>query len=292
MSYTYLQERGEESSAESFSDIPPYVLSRLNLIAEKSCSNDNGTEYCQSSQSGTTCEPSMGSHGEEKSMSFAEDSRVRTYPPQEKGRDSAANEADYGPKWPESLAKYDRNTHSWKTRQCSLFGGLELFSGTWPRWGMMQDGECLEHTMPGHRTSVTESGYWPTPTCNGWISEGSILQLRLLVDSGVTTEPEASMMAAGTLRPERMETWDTPCKGDAHSGAYNRTGAYHGKGQKHLQAQAHERLTPHCVNGGKLNPNWVEWLMGWPMTWTDLQPLATDKFRLWLRSHGQHSVEK
>jgi hypothetical protein len=27
--------------------------------------------------------------------------------------------------------------------------------------------------------------------------------------------------------------------------------------------------------GGSLNPTWVEWLMGWPLGWTDLKPLAT-----------------
>lgn len=31
----------------------------------------------------------------------------------------------------------------------------------------------------------------------------------------------------------------------------------------------------------RLNPYWVEWLMGWPIGWTDLKPLATDKFRSW-----------
>ena len=30
-------------------------------------------------------------------------------------------------------------------------------------------------------------------------------------------------------------------------------------------------------NGGKLNPTWVEWLMGWPLGWTDLKPLVMDK---------------
>jgi hypothetical protein len=29
--------------------------------------------------------------------------------------------------------------------------------------------------------------------------------------------------------------------------------------------------------GGRLNPQWVEWLMGWPVGWTDLKPLETDK---------------
>ena len=31
------------------------------------------------------------------------------------------------------------------------------------------------------------------------------------------------------------------------------------------------------TTGGKLSPLWVEWLMGWPVGWTDLKPLATDK---------------
>jgi len=30
-------------------------------------------------------------------------------------------------------------------------------------------------------------------------------------------------------------------------------------------------------NGGHLNPMWVEWLMGWPLGWTDLKPLEMDK---------------
>lgn len=38
--------------------------------------------------------------------------------------------------------------------------------------------------------------------------------------------------------------------------------------------------------GGQLNPSWVEWLMGWPIGWTDCAPSATDKFRQWQRSHG------
>ena len=39
-------------------------------------------------------------------------------------------------------------------------------------------------------------------------------------------------------------------------------------------------------SGGKLNPRWVEWLMGWPLGWTDLKPLATAKFQQWLQQFG------
>lgn len=38
--------------------------------------------------------------------------------------------------------------------------------------------------------------------------------------------------------------------------------------------------------GGSLNPPWVEWLMGWPIGWTDLKALETGKFQQWLRLHG------
>jgi len=40
------------------------------------------------------------------------------------------------------------------------------------------------------------------------------------------------------------------------------------------------------VSGGQLNPTWVEWLMGWPLGWTDLKPLAMVKYQQWRQQHG------
>ncbi len=40
--------------------------------------------------------------------------------------------------------------------------------------------------------------------------------------------------------------------------------------------------------GGQMSADWTEWLMGWPTGWTDLKPLATDRFQQWLRAHGQY----
>jgi hypothetical protein len=41
----------------------------------------------------------------------------------------------------------------------------------------------------------------------------------------------------------------------------------------------HNRRTPLLAThaGGKINPEWTEWLMGWPIGWTDLKPLETDR---------------
>jgi hypothetical protein len=43
---------------------------------------------------------------------------------------------------------------------------------------------------------------------------------------------------------------------------------------------------PEIQRGGQLNPEWVEWLMGWPIGWTALEPLAMDRYRSWLQQHG------
>lgn len=41
------------------------------------------------------------------------------------------------------------------------------------------------------------------------------------------------------------------------------------------------------AHGWKLRPNFLEWLMGWPIGWSALEPLATGKFQQWLASHGR-----
>jgi len=163
MSYTYLQEQGEESSAASFSDIPQSVLSRLNLTAEKSYFKDNETASCQSSQSGTMSPPSTELRGGEKSMSSAEDFPAKTLALPGKVTDSTVNEVDCGEKWPESFATWHPDSFSWKIRQLWLFEDLDESLAIWPRWGIMHDGECWEPAMLALRTRGSASGSWPTP---------------------------------------------------------------------------------------------------------------------------------
>lgn len=37
-------------------------------------------------------------------------------------------------------------------------------------------------------------------------------------------------------------------------------------------------------NGGYLNPDWVEWLMGWPIGWTRGGELSPQEFQEWEQS--------
>jgi len=39
----------------------------------------------------------------------------------------------------------------------------------------------------------------------------------------------------------------------------------------------------------RLNPSWVEQVMGWPTGSTDLKPLETARFQQWLQQHGDFS---
>jgi hypothetical protein len=42
-------------------------------------------------------------------------------------------------------------------------------------------------------------------------------------------------------------------------------------------------------NGGKLNPQFAEWLMGWPVGWAAYEPLEMDKFQQWQQQHSDFS---
>jgi len=141
----------------------------------------------------------------------------------------------------------------------------------------MRGGECweqrtLEQTIRGTEYGLSEKN-WPTPTASQARSEGMIVQMRQLVENGTTTIEEAEAMIGGSLTPKRMKKWPTPVTRD-----YKDTGT-----QESMTRQLNKRESPGlalmvgAATGGKLNPMWVEWLMGWPLEWTDLKPLETDK---------------
>ena len=261
MSWHYLQEQGEESSEACCSGGAPLQPLRSKTTHGEFYSNGKLTESYIDSLSGTTLPHSTDIPGAEKSMSSAVDSPVRTSAAPGNVQALLDLEAAYGERWHASLAKFDHDSSSWKTHQCSLLGDWEPFSETWPRWGMMQNGECSERAMPEHPTSEIESGSWPTPTvCGNYNRKGA-------------------SATSGDGLATAVKMWPTPtCQDAKNNGAPSQTN----RNTKPLNAEV----------GGALNPNWVEWLMGWPIGWTDLKPLEMDKFQQWLRSHSIFSKTK
>jgi hypothetical protein len=70
--------------------------------------------------------------------------------------------------------------------------------------------------------------------------------------------------------------WPTPCARDHRSGRFvdpekDRSPGKQG-GAGLAEAVSREE---HATGTGRLNPEWVEWLMGFPPGWTDCEPSET-----------------
>ena len=161
--YTSSLEPVAASLVDTSSDTQLSQQLKSNPIAKQSSSSDKPTEYYLPSLFSETSESSTGTNGEERSMSSRAASPVRTFHLLVEALGLQGNGRAFGEKWRELSVKYNPDTHSWKTHQCSLLEGLDEFSETWPKWGMMQNGVCWERIIAERPTNETESGFWRSP---------------------------------------------------------------------------------------------------------------------------------
>jgi hypothetical protein len=263
-------------------------------------SPDKMTDALKPSRSGMTFRPLTESHGEAVLTWYLEDSRARIFHALEKEQELMASEAVCGLSSQESLAKLDLNTSLWKTHQQSLFEGLEEFLTTFPDWGSMQNGELFPPKMSGVLKSAKDFGRLrhsiqeqqrPEQMMDG-NANGAIEKLCL--DANATTESGSVMnvenghtrfiMMNGTVAlTAAPKMWLTPQANEDAAGTPN------GNMQRMLGNHPLIRgTTLEQWKSGTLNPMWIEWLMGFPLGWTDCDALVTDKFQQWLRSHGNY----
>jgi len=320
-SLSSLAQAGESSEDICSDGAPSAPLSESHTPQAFLCS-DRTTAYSRLSRFGMTFALLTADRGEELLMSYLEGFPVRTSAQQDEELASMAHVLDSGWRWHGSFVKYDPDTCSWRTPQCSLLEDSDEFSQTWPRWGLMRDGECLEQSTPALRIEETEFGLWQTPVAddaanrmNGkWNSRGEpklsaqVMWPTPTVCGNYNRKGASATSGDGLATAVRM--WPTPMardwKDSAKSGNRKspnlgaevhwptpRTkGMCGGSGAWQQLKEAttiEEARMMGAGNGGQLNPTWVEWLMGWPLEWTDLRPLATDKFRQWQHSHGASS---
>src|SRR5690606_31190567 len=93
--------------------------------------------------------------------------RARTYPLQEMAPALMASAPVFGGKWPESSAKYDLGSSTWRTHRCLWDEALPWSSVTLPSWGMTRSGFVYQHPIAERPISGIDSGLWPTPTVFG-----------------------------------------------------------------------------------------------------------------------------
>jgi hypothetical protein len=122
---------------------------------------------------------------------------------------------------------------------------------------------------------AVSSRMFPTPCA---IDSGSG-RMNRSQSAGAAERPTLAMMA-------RKNLWPTPCasasKGSSPAALTRKNG----------KDRSNDRID-HAVmasDGGQLNPEWVEWLMGWPIGHTALEPLETARYREWTQQHSPYST--
>jgi hypothetical protein len=269
MSFIFSRAMVEEFSRVNCSGIDAFAPLNLIPTPKPSLLRGKTTEPCRRSRFGMTFGLSTDDLGEELLMSWLADFPARTSAPRATVQALKAHEADSGSKWLGSFAKYDHDSSLWKTAQCSLLGDSEEFSETWPRWGSMRNGECFLRPTAAPITSGKGSGFWPTPTVCGnhnrkGASKTSGDGLATAVKKRGIPTPTASMHKASSIKALTRK--------DGRDRTYDRLDHF-----------------VFATESGPLNPDWVEWLMGWPIGHTDLRALETAKYQEWLRQHSPYS---
>lgn len=151
------------------------------------------------------------------------------------------------------LMRWNPPSSSWRTCQQFLFEDLEKLPEVLPLEGMTCDGLLYQLTRSELRTFEKDGGALPTPQSRmgGWNKS---------TGKNAKKRPTLETMA-------RRNLWPTPqCHNYTQPGKGSRA---NGGRKSDLAAEV----------GGKLNPTWVEWLMGYPCGWTELKPWAIQWFR-------------
>lgn len=210
------------------------------------CCSDKTTGCCRRSLSGMTLQRSTVQFGEDVLTSYLEAFPVKTSALQARAQASMAQNLRSGWIWRESSMKYDRRSHSWKTRRSSLFEDWTECSLTLPRSGTLRNGELWER----YRLEPLTIG-------KGF---GSSQPMNI-----TATSESAQGLDAGARK-----IWPTLRASDWRRGA--------------SPADIRRGCLP-AVAGGRLNPAWTEWLMGFPLGWTELKVLEMPKFLSWQLTH-------
>ena len=276
----------------------------------KSCASDS--LGCESSRA--MCDPWTSRESWLASMRCALDFLVRTSAQQERAQALEASAAAFIEKSCEQLTLFGPSGCFLKTAPSSEPEAGTSSLVTWWRADIPGAMDSLPRLMLAPRTSEIGGGALqgvPTPTvCGNYNRKGASptsgdgLAARASMWPTPTKSdgcggPGHSGRAGGLNLRTAAATWPTPVASDWRSGMTSEATA--SKNSRPLREQVIWR-SPNTVDakggtrkpglchqaGGALNPEWVEWLMGWPIGHTELKHWATAKSRCKPRLHGLH----
>lgn len=170
----------------------------------------------------------------------------------------------------------------------------EIASGSWVTQGRVEEEPRLIET------EEEEPKLWPTPTWQDGHNDGGESQFKrysLPLNAAVKVWPtpvrnDGRRSTQGPVDGKRgraladvargARIWPTPRFSGGHESGggelstYRRTPSQEaGKHGLYLQSEVCEEEMTEGRAPGQLNPTWVEWLMGFPLGWTDLPPSGT-----------------
>ncbi len=166
------------------------------------------------------------------------------------------------------LGIYDPESQSWKTSVLSLFEEWTEYLVRFPKSGIMLNGRIYGQATWVRRIGGKESGLWPTPTQiytrENWKEEEIKSAQQRVKSETMAKGKHHTGNGFGLNLAQAIRMWPTPCNRDFRS-----PGTPERLERARLESKRGQPLTE--VIGGQLNPMWVEWLMGYPIGWTDLE---------------------
>ena len=170
------------------------------------------------------------------------------------------------------LAAFPARTLALRGGGQALMENEAVCGGKWPESSVRYDpSSCLWKTA---HCLWDEDLPWSSVTLPRWgmTRSGSVFQ-----------HPTAVRPISGTA----SGFWPTPTATDWKGSPSLRVVNQRSEGSSRgVRLPEHLSKLDQVEVGGNLNPTWSEWLMGWPPGWTDLGPLAMDKFLVWRRQHS------
>lgn len=184
------------------------------------------------------------------------------------------------------------------------FGGedSELYSETWPKWGIVLDGHAMELPMLEHHINESECLLWHTSDCSDRRSLKSKQQgvnnqvkayWRTPQSHNGAQGPKSKMFYEECLKTgqsaitlvDQVKNWPPPAARDSKGS----------NSAKHLSTGHHINQLANKVKlnktEGQLNADWVELLMGLPIGWTDID-VANEDIESWTGWPAAINVEQ
>ena len=167
MNSLYSQEQEAASLEAICLDGEQSVQSSGSITPQAYCAPDKMTGFSRLSRFGMTYKPLTEIRGEELLTLYRAVFPVRTFPLRDEAQGLTEKVPQCGITWRGWLAKFDQDSYSWKTAQCSFIEESGECLATFPPSGLTRGGLLWEQTRSERPIKGIERGLWRTPDTGG-----------------------------------------------------------------------------------------------------------------------------